>query len=131
MKLPAYGKELLAARRAGKRPATPVVVTDCWGVARVFKAADHYALVCAPASEPCDFTLLYGLHVMVMAGSDDLLGLTERIAQAKPALLEVSRRAELLCVLVRLRERFADAGDARAGEVQRVAREVAAFEALA
>lgn len=99
MKLPAYGKELLAARRLRQRPAAPVVVTDCWGVAKVYREDDLFALVCPQPAEPYDFALLYDLEVLVMTASDDILGLCERIAQAKPRRMSVLRRGGLIRVL--------------------------------
>lgn len=126
MKLPAYGKALLDARRLGGRPADPVIVTDCWGVAKVYQEADKFALVCAPAWTPYDFTLLYNLDVMLLVGSDDALGIAERIARAKPERLSVLLREQVMQSMLRLRERLEDLGRGRS--VERALRDLADFE---
>ena len=105
MKLPAYGKELLDARRRGLRPAPPfdvVWITDSWDLAKRVKDWDFFALVCNPPAAPYDFLLLYDLPVVVMTDSDDVLGLVERIARAQPRSLQVPRRALRLLYWLRV-----------------------------
>ena len=131
MKLPAYGIALLDARRAGARPARPVVVTDCWAVAKMYQESDYFALVCAPPEAPYDFTLLYDLDVMLMMGSDDVLGIAERIAQAKPERFSVSTRPEVLQVFSNLRAELGSREDPRAQGAHRALRELVRFEAPA
>jgi len=85
LKLPAYGKELLAARRAGKMPARMVLVTDWWQLAQLHrKLVNCFALVCAPLAAPYEFEMLAGLDVVLAHVSDDALGVAERIARAAP-----------------------------------------------
>ncbi len=128
MKLPAYGRELLAARQAGARPAQPVVVTDSWAVAQLYREADLFALVCSPPAEPFDFGLLYGLDVMLMLREDDVLGIAERVASAQPERLSVLLRADLLPVLSSLWDRL-DRGDPKFKAAHRALAEIAALEA--
>ena len=103
MRLPAFGRELLAARRMGARPEKPVVLTDSWDVARHYQAADLFALVCEPIFAPYDFTLLYGLDVMLHLVADDVLGICERVARAQPSRLAVLLRGDLWEVLTSTR----------------------------
>lgn len=99
MKLPAYGKELMDARRRGLRPAPPfdtVFVTDSWELAQRIREWDFLALVCAPPEAPYDFTLLFDLPVVVMTESADVLGLVERVWRAQPSSLRVPPRGQRL-----------------------------------
>jgi len=99
VKPPAYGRELLDARRRGLRPAPPfdtVFVTDNWEFAKRVQDWDYYALVCDPVSAPYDFLLLFDLPVVVMIDSEDVLGVCERIARAQPKSLRVPPRGERL-----------------------------------
>jgi len=126
--LPAYGRVLLEARMAGLMPAGPVILTDHWDIARVFREADHFALVCAPPSRPFDLSLLSGLDVMLMAAGDDLLGLVERVARAEPERLSVSTRTEVLHVLANTCDALRARGDTRWRSAHRAACALAALD---
>ncbi len=129
MKLPAYGKELLAARQAGAKPAQPVIVTDSWKLAQLYRESDIFALVCVQASEPYDFGLLYGLDVMLMLRGDDVLGISERIALARPERFSVLLRTDLFPVLSSLWDRLKAQKDPKFKAAHFALAELAAFEA--
>ncbi len=90
MKLPAYGKELLDARRCGLRPAQFVLVTDWWQLAQLHRRfVGVFALVCDPLSAPYDFLLLQSLEVVLAHIDPDGLGCAQRIARAAPSQFTV------------------------------------------
>ena len=63
--MPAYGRQLLALREAGKRPAQPVYVTDCWPIAHEFRARERFALMCEQPTLPFNFQMLRDLDVVI------------------------------------------------------------------
>lgn len=90
LKMPAYGRELLAARRAKRMPARLVLVTDWWQLAQLHRRlVNCFALVCDPLAAPYDFLVLQGLDVVLAHVSDDALGVSVRIARAAPRELTV------------------------------------------
>lgn len=86
MKLPAFGKALLDLRRAGKRPAFPVVVTDDWMIAYLARdRLDWFALVCDPPERRCDLTMLLDLDVMLVHSAGDAQRIAPLLAAVRAA----------------------------------------------
>jgi hypothetical protein len=64
---PAYAKELLAMREQGEAPVDPILVTDCWPLARKLRAwIDWPVLVCDPPERRFDLALVHGLEVIAV-----------------------------------------------------------------
>lgn len=90
MKLPAYGRELWHLRMHGWRPSDPVVITDLWAVATIYrKAVDWFALVVPDWVPAPDLRLLEGLDVIVVLLEHDDPTPLRVIRAAKPATLEL------------------------------------------
>lgn len=64
--VPAYGRELVELRNAGKKPAQPVYVCDDWTICRMVRERDRYALMVEDPKRPLDYLVLTGLDVVVM-----------------------------------------------------------------
>lgn len=87
MKLPAWGKALLDLRKAGQRPAFPVVVTDDWQIAYLVRdRLDWFALVCDPPAQRRDLSMLLDLEVMVVhSGKPEEVGaMVSAVRAARP-----------------------------------------------
>lgn len=64
--LPAYGRELLEVRQAGKRPKHPVSVTIDWDIAKSIKRQDRFVLVMVAGETFLDCSMLADLDVVVL-----------------------------------------------------------------
>ena len=87
MRLPEGAALLIRLRENRKRPAGHVVVTDDAAVAKLNRMAGVYVLHAQPGVS--DFRCVIGLPVIVWCLGDDVLGIVESVAEARPSELGV------------------------------------------
>lgn len=95
--LPAFGRELLDLRLAGKRPAQPVYVVGHWDLARELRLRERFALMAE--GEPdnygflrfrkFDFSMVKDLDVVVVPDTLEFLGsISPQVQFARPRSLQ-------------------------------------------
>ncbi len=87
MRQPIGAAELIKLRLAGKRPASPIVVTDTPVVSQLNKKMGSFVLFAEPGAY--DMRCIHGLPVIVWCFGDDQLGIVESVARAEPSELGV------------------------------------------
>jgi len=93
MRQPGGALELIRLRLAGKVPAPHVVIADLDCVDRANRAYGVFVLRAGPGE--WDMRCLVGLEVVVWCWTDDLLGLVESVALARPSGLMVMTRDDI------------------------------------
>lgn len=89
-RLPAFARDLLAMREAGECPVDPVIVTDCWPIARWFRdKIEWLALVCDPPEGRFDFSPVHALDVVAAHIDDQAPRWIEQLKTHAPRRLEV------------------------------------------
>lgn len=94
MRQPRGASELIRVRCAGKVPACHVVVTDLTCIAKAQRAHGVFVLMAGPGE--WDMRCLRGLSVIVWCWTQDLLGLVESIALARPEEVAVLTREKIM-----------------------------------